>query len=174
MRYASSYLIDSDVLITAKNRYYTFSICPGFWKSILYGHAQGMLHSIDRVRQELLLGRDDDDLVQWVSEEVPDDFFLASDGSEIVDAFTEIMLWVTRHTQYQDEAKAKFATGADGWLVAHAVTTEKIVVTNEQPRPEARSAIKLPDVCDAFSVQFEDTFSMLHNLGVEYHFSENP
>ena len=33
----------------------------------------GTLHSIDRVRQELLLGRDDDDLVQWVSGEVPDE-----------------------------------------------------------------------------------------------------
>lgn len=173
MKYASGYLIDSDVLITAKNRYYAFSICPGFWKSILYGHSQGMLHSIDRVRQELLLGRADDNLVRWVRAEVPDDFFLASDGGEVVDAFTKIMLWVTRHTQFQDEAKAKFATGADGWLVAHAVTTEKIVVTNEQPRPEARSAIKLPDVCDAFSVKYEDTFSMLHNLGVQYHFSDN-
>ena len=173
MRDATGYLIDSDVLITAKNRYYAFSICPGFWKSILNRHTQGMLHSIDRVRQELLLGRNDDDLVQWVRAEVPDDFFLASDGSEVVDAFTKIMLWVTRHTQYQDEAKAKFATGADGWLVAHAVTTEKIVVTNEQPRPKARSAIKLPDVCDAFSVKYEDTFSMLHNLGVQFHFSEN-
>ncbi len=157
MKVASGYLIDSDVLITAKNRYYAFSICPGFWESLLVRHAQGMVHSIDRVRQELLLGRDDDDLVQWVSREVPNEFFLASDGSIVIEAFSEIMLWITRHTQYQDVAKAKFATGADGWLVAHGVATKKIVVTNEQPRPEARSDIKLPDVCDAFSVQYEDT-----------------
>ena len=168
------YLIDSDVLITAKNRYYAFPICPGFWDSVLHGHSLGNIHSIDRVRQELLLGRDDDDLVRWVGRSVPASFFLGSDGDEVVAAFTEIMLWVTRHARYHDEAKAKFASGADGWLVAQGRATGKTVVTNEQPRPESRNQIKLPDVCDAFSVDFEDTFAMLHELGVQYSFSPNP
>ena len=104
------YLIDSDVLITAKNRYYAFSICPGFWDSVLHGHSLGNIHSIDWVRQELLLGRDD--LVQWVGQSVPASFFLGSDGDDVVAAFTEVMLWVTRHTRYHEEAKAKFASGA--------------------------------------------------------------
>ncbi|MCG8556092.1 MAG: DUF4411 family protein [Proteobacteria bacterium] len=29
------YVVDSDVFITAKNRYYAFDICPGFWKSVI-------------------------------------------------------------------------------------------------------------------------------------------
>ncbi len=165
------YLIDSDVLITAKNRYYAFPICPGFWDSVLHGHSLGHIHSIDRVRQELRLGRRDDDLVRWVARSVPKGFFLSSDVEEVVAAFTRIMLWVTRHTQYYDEAKAKFASGADGWLVAHGVANGKTVVTNEQSRPESRNQVKLPDVCNAFSVDFEDTFAMLHTLGVQYHFS---
>lgn len=70
MNSAPSYLIDSDVLITAKNSYYAFGICPGFWKSLLHGHSHGHLHSIDRVRQELLRGPKDEDLVQWVRESV--------------------------------------------------------------------------------------------------------
>ena len=168
------YLIDSDVLITAKNRYYAFAICPGFWDSVLHGHSLGNVHSIDRIRQELLLGRGDDDLVRWVGRSVPASFFLGSDGGDVVAAFTEVMLWVTRHPRYHDEAKARFASGADGWLVAHGRATGKTVVTNEQPRPESRSQIKLPDVCDAFSVDFEDTFAMLHELGVQYRFSPNP
>ncbi len=28
-----TYLVDSDVFITARNLYYSFDICPGFWKS---------------------------------------------------------------------------------------------------------------------------------------------
>jgi len=171
---APSYLIDSDVLITAKNRYYAFPICPGFWDSLLHSHRLGTVHSIDRVKQELLLGRDDDDLVQWVGQSVPSSFFMGSDGADVVAAFTQVMLWVTRHHQYQDEAKAKFATGADGWLVAHGMATGRIVVTNEQPRPESRNQIKLPDVCNAFAVPFEDTFAMLHKLDVQYHFSPVP
>lgn len=174
MSSASGFLIDTDVLITAKNRYYAFPICPGFWDSLLHGHSLGHIHSIDRVRLELMLGREDDDLVRWVGQSVPASFFLDSNDGEIVAAFTEVMLWVTRHSQYQDEAKAKFASGADGWLIAHGVVSGKTVVTNEQPRPESRNQIKLPDVCKTFSVDFEDTFAMLHKLGFQYHFSLNP
>lgn len=57
------YLIDSDVLITAKNRYYAFPIRPGFWESLLHGNSLGNVHSIDRVKQELLNGSPEDDLV---------------------------------------------------------------------------------------------------------------
>ncbi|MCY4056148.1 MAG: DUF4411 family protein [Cyanobacteria bacterium MAG CAR4_bin_6] len=81
------------------------------------------------------------------------------------------MRWVTRHPQYQAEAKTKFASGADDWLVAHGIVTGQTVVTNEQPRPESRSVIKLPDVCRQFEVGFEDTFAMLHQIGVQYHYS---
>jgi hypothetical protein len=168
------YLIDSDVLITAKNGYYAFPICPGFWDSLLHAHSLNVVYSIDRVKQELLQGREDDDLVQWVNNAVPSDFFIASGGSTVIQAFAQIMLWVTRNPQYLDAAKAKFASGADGWLVAHGLATGKIVVTNEQPRPNAQNQIKLPDVCNAFGVLFEDTFAMLHKLRVQYHFSPNP
>jgi hypothetical protein len=153
------YLIDSDVLITAKNRYYAFPICPGFWDSLLFWHSLGRVHCIDRVRQELLNGSPDDDLVQWVNR---------------FDVFREIMLWAQRHSRYTDAAKAKFASGADGWLVAYSKVNETVVVTNEQPAPESKKEIKLPDVCDEFTVPYTDTFSMLHNLGVHYQFSPNP
>ncbi|HBP53864.1 MAG TPA: DUF4411 domain-containing protein [Synechococcus sp. UBA8638] len=171
MNPTSNYLIDSDVLITAKNRYYAFSICPGFWKSVLDHHSRGHLHSIDRVRQELLKGRRDDDLVQWVGQSVPADFFLPSDGGEVIAAYEKVISWVNRHKQYREEAKAKFASDADGWLVAHGMATGKTVVTLEQSSPKSRTAIKLPDVCHAFSVPCDNTFAMLHRLGVQYHYS---
>lgn len=34
------YLVDSDVFITAKNLYYPFDICPGFWNSLLHHQQQ--------------------------------------------------------------------------------------------------------------------------------------
>ena len=142
MNPAPSYLIDADVLITAKNSYYAFGICPGFWNSLLHGHSHGHLHSIDRVKQELLRGREDEDLTQWVKGSVPGGFFLASDNNQIVAAYGRIILWATDNPQYQDAAKTKFASGADGWLVAHGIVTGKAIVTNEQPRPESRNAIQ--------------------------------
>lgn len=58
------YILDSDVLITAKNRYYAFDICPGFWKSLIHHHREGRVFTIDRVRSELLAGRKTEDLAQ--------------------------------------------------------------------------------------------------------------
>lgn len=165
-----TYIIDSDVFISAKNRYYAFDICPGFWDRLIHHHQTGRVHSVDKIRQELLAGRDDDDLVQWVKNDLPAGFFLSTQDAEVVSDFTEIMLWVQRNPQYFDSAKAKFATEADGWLAAYARVRGVSVVTNEQPRPEARNRILLPDVCTQFDVTYLDTFAMLRALQVRYEF----
>lgn len=77
-------------------------------------------------------------------------------------------MWVQRYPGYFDQAKAKFATGADGWLVAHARVHGITVVTNEQSAPEARREVKLPDVCDQFEVRRDNTFTMLRALNVHF------
>ncbi|MDE2795692.1 MAG: DUF4411 family protein [Gemmatimonadota bacterium] len=56
MKAARIYLVDSDDFITAKNLYYSFDICPGFWRSVVHHHQAGRVFSIDRVRGELLAG----------------------------------------------------------------------------------------------------------------------
>ena len=83
-------------------------------------------------------------------------------------AFAEVMLGVQRNPQYYDRAKAKFATEADGWLVAYSMVHGTVVVTNEQPRPESRNRVLLPDVCRQFNVKYKDTFVMLRHLGVRF------
>ena len=162
------YVIDSDVLITAKNSYYAFDLCPGFWKSLLASHQAGQVHSLDRNRMELLQGRDGDDLVEWVKESVPGNFFLNTGQADVVTAYTDVMLWAQRNPQYYDNAKAQFATGADGWLAAYARVNGSVVVTLEEPRPDSRNQIKLPDVCIQFGVRYENVFSMLRALQVQY------
>ncbi|HEX7236441.1 MAG TPA: DUF4411 family protein [Gammaproteobacteria bacterium] len=122
-----------------QERYYAFDICPGFWNGVLREHHDGRVRSIDRIKNELLLGRKDEDLVLWVTNEVPPSFFGDSNADQVSSAFADVMLWVQRTTQYLDRAKAKFATEADGWLVAYSMVNESTVVTNEQPRPESRS-----------------------------------
>lgn len=162
------YLVDSNVFITAKNQYYSFNICPGFWKSIIQHYQKGRIFGLDRVRSELLVYPKTEDLVKWVKSEVPKDFFLPSDAIEIVRAYGNLMLWVDQNLQYSDRAKAKFARGADGWLVAYAQVRPIIVVTNEQPAPDSKRIIKLPDVCNQFGVRWEDTFSMLQSLNIQF------
>lgn len=162
------YLMDADVFITAENRYYAFDICPGFWASVIHHHHQRRIYSIDRVRSELLAGRKTDDLVQWVISKLPVEFFLAVDDDDVAAAYTEIMMWVQRHPRYFDYAKAKFATGADGWLVAYARVHDAIVVTNEEREPESKREIKIPDVCVQFNVTYKDTFAMLKDLAIRF------
>ncbi len=164
----STYLVDSDVFITAKNLYYSFDLCPGFWRSVLHHHREGRVFSVDRVRSELLAGSRTDTLVQWVRDAVPSTFFLPVDSGAVQSAYTDIMMWLQRHPRYFDQAKAKFATGADGWLVACARVHDAIVVTNEQSAPESRREIKLPDVCDQFGVRRDGTFAMLRALAVQF------
>ena len=162
------YLVDSDVFITAKNLYYSFEICPGFWKCMLHHHQQGRVFSIDRVRGELLAGSRTEDLVRWVRSDVPATFFLQADTEAVSSAYAEIMLWVQRHANYFDAARAKFATGADGWLVAYARVHGATVVTNEQPAPDSKREVKLPDVCDQFGVQRASIFAVLQSLSVRF------
>lgn len=162
------YLVDSDVFITAKNLYYSFDICPGFWKCLIHHHSKGRVFSIDRVRSELLAGHRKDNLVRWVRAEVPTSFFVPVDTDVVVRAYIEIMMWVQRQPQYFDHAKAKFATGADGWLVAYSRVHGTTVVTIEQSAPQSRKEVKLPDVCDHFQVRKENTFAMLRALGTRF------
>lgn len=162
------FLLDSDVFIAAKNAYYSFDICPGFWKGLLQPHERGRVQSIDRIKAELLSGSREEDLVKWVKKDVPKGFFHDSNSGQVSAAFAEVMLWVQRNPQYFDRAKAKFATEADGWLVAYSMVHGTVVVTNEQPRPESRNRVLLPDVCGKFDVKYKDTFVMLRELAVQF------
>lgn len=162
------YIVDSDVLITAKNLYYAFQICPGFWDSLLHFHSEGRVFSIDRVKSELLAGRKTEDLVLWVKNEVPDSFFLDMDGEDEASAYGDIMLWVQRSAQFFDNAKAQFATGADGWLVAYAKVHDAIVLTNEQFRADVKNRVPIPNVCKQFDVPYVDTFAALKDLSARF------
>ncbi|MCY4159465.1 MAG: DUF4411 family protein [Bacteroidetes bacterium] len=153
------YLIDSDVFITAKNQYYFFNICPGFWKSLIHHHTEGSIFSIDQVHKELLTGKATDPLVRWMNNEVPKKFFLSTKVEQIIEAYEKIILWVTENPQYFDQAKQNFATSADGWLVAHAIFKATIVITNEKSSLKSEKSIKLPDVCNQFGVRWKTHFS---------------
>jgi hypothetical protein len=120
------------------------------------------------VRTELLAGRKDEDLVKSVKNDLPSEFFLDTSGDEVSSAYGDVMLWVQRNAQYFDNAKAQFATGADGWLVAYATVHGAVVVTTEQPSPKAKTRVPLPDVCGHFGVTYTDPFSMLRELNVQF------
>ena len=121
----------------------------------------------------MLAGHKTEDLVRWVRNKVPKGFFLPVDTDVVVRAYTDVIPWMERHPQYFKHAKAKFATGADGWLVAYARVHGAAVVTNEQSALGSRKEIKLPNVCDQFEVRPDNTFAMLRSLNIHFDWVKN-
>lgn len=148
----TTYLADSDVFITAKNLYYSFDICPGFWKSIVHHNEHERVFSTDKIRSELLAGDQEEKLVKWIKKDVPRDFFLPVNDAQVYRSYEEIMMWVQDHPEYSELAKRRFAEGADGWLIACAIVVDYTVVTNERSAPRSKRSIKIPDVCNKFEV----------------------
>ena len=53
------YVLDANVFIEAKNKYYGFYLCPGFWKALIGQHESRHIFSIDKVRDEPVKVRGD-------------------------------------------------------------------------------------------------------------------
>jgi len=68
--------------------------------------------------------------------------------------------------QFLDYAKAEFASVADSWLIAYAKAYGCTVVTNETYNKEIRRKIQIPNVCEAFGIEYMNTFEMLRKLKV--------
>jgi hypothetical protein len=161
----ANYVLDANVFIEAARRYYAFDIAPPFWESLVRHTANEQLQSIDRVKHELERGKDE--LATWATAQFSD-AFASTDEEDVIGFYSEVISWVQVQDQFSDAAKADFAAGADGWLVAYAKAKDRIVVTHEQPAPDARRKVPIPNVCEAFSVSYIDTFEMLRQLGVRF------
>ena len=157
-----TYLLDANIFIQAKNEYYSFSVCPGFWEALPWLHQKGFVWSIDRVGDELLAGKDD--LAEWVKKTAPGSMFSPTTDKGIAKSFSEIMAWVQAYPQFVQSAKAEFANEADGWLIAFARVKGFVVVTHEVYAADTRRKVRIPNVCKQFSVEHVNTFKMLEDL----------
>src|SRR5574340_627342 len=148
----TQYLLDANVLMEAKRRYYRFGLCPGFWDCIAWQYKQGTLGSIDRIKKEIDHGKDD--LAQWAKQSAPKGFFAATTGPEVAAWFGKMVAWAQAEKQYLTEAKTEFASGNDAWLIAYAKQHGLTVVTHETYDANIKIRVKIPNVCDAFDVPY--------------------
>ena len=156
---------DTNVFITAHRSYYPLNLCPGFWNCLIHHLHSGRILSIDRVRDELIgYG---DELSNWV-QNAPPEMFVPSSEAPVIGAYQEVMSWVNCRVQFSTQANYEFSQGADGWLVAYAMSHNVILVTLEVSQPNVRRRVPIPNVCDQFGVTPMDTFEMLDDLGVRF------
>ena len=157
------YLLDANAFIEASRLYYAFDIAPGFWTWLGDSSLEGQVASVEAIKDELTAGTGD--LVDWARAR-PDAFWLA-DTADVVVAMAQLSAWATDPARdYRQEAVDEFLDSADLKLIAHAMTTEATVVTREQPAPDAKKKIKIPDACIAFGVVWTDPFSTYRALGM--------
>lgn len=159
------FVLDTNVFVEAHRRYYAFDTFPGFWDFLESSYQKSRLVSIDRVRDEIKAGNDA--LTNW-ADGIAKGFFASTAEQAVVDTYAEIMAWVQNNPQFQKEAKAQFARGADGWLIAYAKVNGRTVVTQETSKPEIKNRVPIPNVCDEFDVPYVDTFVMLSQLGARF------
>ena len=157
------FVLDANVFIHAHRIYYAFDLVPCFWRVLVELAKKGLVASIDRVKDELLKGKDA--LEEWAISEF-DQRFLTTTTPEVVDSFGQLMEWAFGNPHYEDVAKNQFADVADSWLVAFAKAHHYVVVTLETPKNSPKK-IDIPNACNAMGVQYMNTFEMLRKLNVK-------
>jgi hypothetical protein len=153
----TTYLLDSNIFIQAKNLHYGFDFCPAFWDWIDEAHATGTIYSIDSVRTELAAGNDD--LATWAQQR-PASFFV-SPSAATVPSLQATSIWANT-AGYDPAAVTTFLQVADYYLVAQAHELNYTVVTHEIISPSTRR-IKIPNACLGLDVHYITPFSMLRS-----------
>jgi hypothetical protein len=160
------YLLDTGVFIQAHQNYYGLDLVPGFWEALKHYENEGQLRSIDRARDEIKAG---DALAEWI-DGAPDGLFVSSADAAIAAKYAELMAWA-QTIDFTDAARAEFASKADAWLVAYAAVHDLVLVTHESHQPDRRNRIKIPNACEAFGVEWKNTFAMLRELEVRFNWT---
>jgi hypothetical protein len=158
-----AYLLDTNIFIEAKNRYYGFNFHPGFWKWLDHAHAKGSIISIKQVRDELM--EREDRLSLWCKPRKA--MFVDTNDAKTYESMKVLSPWVCQN--YLPAAQAKFLGGADCVLVAYADAHGHTVVTNEVAA--AGLEVKIPNACKEMNVPVITLFAMLAAEKVKFQFN---
>lgn len=152
------YLLDTNIFIEAKRRYYGMDICPGFWEWLDIAKDRGVVASIAPVGDELRDGNDE--LAEWADTRTRSGWFLPVDDAATQRCYAEIVRYV-QGLQYTQAARDEFFRVADPWLIAKARVINATVVTHEVFDPLIRRRIPIPNICQNFGLSCLDTFDLL-------------
>jgi len=145
-----AYLLDTNTLIQAKNEYYGFDICPGYWNWIEEATLLGDVISIKPVLEELRDG--EDELTAWANKLEKESPFFQPMDQEAVGKIAKVVEWV-QNGDFKEQAKRDFLTRADPQLIAYAIAHEGVtIVTHEVHVEGEKKKVKIPTVCRALGI----------------------
>ena len=151
-----TYLLDSNVFIQAKNDSNDIENFSTFLKWLELKNQEGIVHSIDKVFDELQKGNDI--LTTWSRCEGKD-LFKNTEYPDIYPIIRKIHIWL-KDQNFPEFKIKEFSDCADIWLVSHAILNNYTVVSLEDRI--SRGKIKIPVVCDEFKVTCITTDDMLN------------
>lgn len=157
-----AYLLDADVFMEARKRYYSFDICPGFWDWIERQHAANNVLSVEKVKDEIAVGNDP--LVAWANNR-PASFFIPPDAATQA-AFATVSQWAAGQN-YSTAAVTEFLQKADFFLIAHALAHGLTLVTHEIAAATVNK-IKIPNACTGLGVAVMNPFEMLRRERAQF------
>ena len=164
---AMDYLIDANCFIESKNVTNPLDVAISFWAKIKDLALAGRIHSIDKVKTELIsMG---DDLSQWIKNEIPASFFYSTSAADVQQNVADLRNWAVGTGQYDNKAIQDFNSSsvADPYLAGYAATDSQNikVVTNEKAGTGSKHSVKLPDACAQKGVNCIRIMEMLREMG---------
>ena len=144
------YLLDSNVFIEAKNRYYSQGIAPSFWQWLKEDET---VFTISSVKEEIREG--DDGLKERIKD-------IKVINEQDLSGTEEIVTFINERYKKKAEIDKFFSKVADINLLVIARKRDMCLVTHEQPTFRNIShVIKIPDICKEFQINYCNTFKML-------------
>lgn len=157
------YILDSNILIQAKNFYYAMDICPGFWELLDEMFADGRASSVKSVYREIRAGNDE--LADWVTDRAA--YFDNEDDVETQSAYGQVAALVMAG-DYNERSRDNFLDKADSWVIAKAIATGAKVVTHESRVNDNCKKVKIPNICKELGVECVDTFQFLRETNSSF------
>ncbi len=158
------YLLDANVIITAKDSYYAIDQVPEFWEWLVHQAEVGNIKMPLETLDEVSPGSDKNDaFYKWRKDKTNVDALLLDE--EVDQALVQRVIDEGYAPDLTDDELVLI--GADPFLLAYALGhSNRTVVTTEASAPgKQRQNRRIPDVCADFGVRCVTTFQMTRELG---------
>ena len=157
------FLVDANVLITAKNTYYPLEHIPQFWDWLINKGSEGEIKMPREIYYEV--ANYSDDLADWIkSEDTKESLLLEEDADPALVQQALRFGYQSDDARFTDSELIK--VGRDAFLVGYGlVGSSRTIVTKEVTKRTRRlGATRLPDACDDCAVDWCDDFTMYRAL----------
>jgi hypothetical protein len=169
----AKYLLDTDILIRAKNDHYGMDFCPAFWDWLVTASTAGQVCSIRAVLDELIQKaadpddedvEEEDNLSKWVKSDGKS-LFMPHD-QQMAEKMRAVATWASSQ-RYTEGAVNTFLSCADYHIVTYALAHGCTVVSHEKPSNSVKK-LKIPDACRGLNIRCARPFDMLRALGATF------